>query len=156
MPGRNKIPVDSDPFGDDVVYAWVMTTRAQREAVMEDWHDGRKKYHKDISTLLFLKEDALLLACFLEFEHPCVCLPNGRPRETHYGKLLQLMLKHVDNLQKSVDNYVISVDKSVYSPVDKNPCYPQGNHSPQGYSSESMNLSTYPHFIHMPLVDKTD
>lgn len=153
---RHKKRADSDPFGDEVVYAWSQTTLAQREMCMEDWEHGRRKYHRDVATLLWLDSDALLLACFLEFGHPSVCNPNGTPMGCHYGKLRDRMLAFllVDNSSKTVDNSPNPVDKSVENSVDKCLFYPQEPGFPQGMWMDSADLSTYPHFIHSVPVDK--
>lgn len=155
MSGRPLTPKDSDPFGDKVIRAWEMTTRSQREMVMDDWSTGRQIYHIQVADLLHLDPDALRLACFLEFAHPSVCKPSGRPRGNHYGKLCEMMKNYpVDNLPKTVDNSPETVDNSVEIPVDKNASYPQDEGYPQPPSLDAMELSTYPHFIHIPPVDK--
>lgn len=120
---RAPLPRDRDPFGDEVVWAWSQTTTQQREMAFDDWLSGRKLYHVQVSQLLHLVPDALLLACLLEFGHELVCHPNGRPKVNHYGKLRDLMNgRPVDNSAKTVDK---SVDKSVDNPVDNLSFYPQ-------------------------------
>lgn len=157
MATRYAAPPYPDPFGDEVIQAWAMTTKAQREMVMADWETGRQIYHEQVAHLLHLNPDALRLACFLEFEHPSVCKPNGRPRLKHYGKLCEMMKKYpVDNSPKSVDNHAEAVDKSVEITVDKISTYPQAETLPGQGNSGSSKLSTYPHFIHTPPVDKMD
>jgi len=155
MAGRRNIPQDPDPFGDEVTLAWAMTTTAQREKVVEDWDHGQKRYHEQVSLLLHLNPDALRLASFLEFGHPSVCKENGRPRHIHYGKLCEMMKRYpVDNSPKSVDKSPVSVDKSVSNPVEKNATYPQDTAVSMVPPHDSPKLSTYPHFIHNPPVDK--
>lgn len=148
---RNRKPIDPDPFGEEVVKAWARTTHEQRRKVLQEC----QSYTETISYLFFLETDALRLACFLEFGHPSVCKPNGRPLKKNYGELRDLMLAWlVDNPQESVDNLSVSVDKSVDNSVDKNATYPQETDFQQAFVDNSMKLSTYPQFIHRCLVDK--
>lgn len=125
---------DTDPFGDLVVEAWRMTTPDQRGMCVEDYTHGRGTYHLKVAVLLYLDPEALLLAAMLDAEHPSVCNPNGRPKDTHFGRLRDKMKawKPVDNTQKPVDNSLNSVEKItkncgilVERPVDGIASYPQ-------------------------------
>lgn len=152
--GRKSNPIDPDPFGELVMKAWARTTLKQRICVM----DEDATYLKTLADLFLLDPDALRLACFLEFGHPSVCKPNGRPQKINYGELRDLMLAWlVDNHQETVDNYTIYVDNfqnSVDKNVDKNATYPQEAGCPAVIVDNSLKMSTYPHFIHICPVDK--
>lgn len=148
-----------DPLGDDVAYAYLMTTPPQRVQVAEDWIGGNKIKHVQFADLLNLNKDALLIASLLEVEHESICKPSGRPRVTTYGGLLKLAkawtgqpvdksAKSVDNLPEPVDNSTKTVDETVEKPVDEIATYPH-IHRRDGLSidfSTGGYLSTgYPH-----------
>ena len=90
----NTSPIVKDPMGDKVAEAYFMTTQAQREAVVEDWTEGRQRTHEAYAELLHIDPTALALASLLEAEHESVCGYMGRPRSTNYGELAELMIKH--------------------------------------------------------------
>ena len=111
--GRSPLRSDLDPFGDEVAQAFVMTTQAQREEVVSQWRRGRDYYGPYVE-LLGISSMALLLASLLEAEDLSVCLPNGKPRRNHYGKLLDLLI----TCGKPVENSGMDVGKSA-QPVEK-------------------------------------
>lgn len=149
---NKRRPADPDPFGDLVVDAFMATTAAQREQVVTDWEYGRKMYHIDVASLLGLDSDALRLAAFLEHGHPSVCSAGG-PKGKNYGKLREMMLKYVDNNDETVDNSCFSVDNSVDEDVDESEILLHSGALSTVSTEESVKLSTYPQFIHNPLVD---
>lgn len=116
---------DGDPFGDEVVTAFVMTSLEQRERVYEDWTAGRQVIYRHYADLLRIDCNALLLASLLQFNHPSVIGPRG-PLAKRYDLLMDLALAHpVDNCPETVDNPPETVDKVGENPVDRSGTYPQ-------------------------------
>lgn len=87
-------------FGDQVAEAFKVTSIDQRRYVFEN-PEKRFPY----AELLNISSDALLVASFLENEHPSVCL-GARPRSQNFDILLKLALSYepVDKVNQSVDN----------------------------------------------------
>lgn len=95
MSNNRQPKPDPDPVGNDVMYAYSMTTAPQREQIVEDWDSGQKIKHKRFADLLdHVNANALLLASLLEAGHESVCKPSGRPKCKHYGRLLKMALDY--------------------------------------------------------------
>lgn len=101
-------------LGNAVAQAFYMTTQEQRRNV-----NTSPELRFTYADLLKIDSDALLLASYLENEHPSVC--NGSiPKSKDWYTLLKLALTHrpVDRQTKTVDKSLKSVEKPVKKPVD--------------------------------------
>lgn len=93
-----------DPMGEEVAFAFSMTTSDQRQQVAHDWTEGEKTKCQQFADLLGVRHDGLLVASLLDAEHESICDPRGRPRSNRYGVLATMAKAYRPKVETCLEN----------------------------------------------------